>query len=150
MNGSRVPPAASATAARAAPGLAGAVGIPLVSTATGSMATAAPRNCTAVTATGSRSRSSRTCATVNVADSSSDTSTRPSPPAVAPPPPPPVTRPTPASDSAKPAQATGRATVRCHTAAMTATMTGTAPISKAAWLTLVRLIPAFCTTTDPP
>ena len=33
---------------------------------------------------------------------------------------------------------------------MTATSTGTAPISRAAWLTLVRLMPAFCTTTDPP
>jgi hypothetical protein len=150
VNGSSVPPAASATVARAAPGLAGATGIGPVSTATGSMAMAAPRNCTAVTATGSRSRSSPACATVNMADSSSDTSTRPSPPAVAPPPPPPLTKLTPASDSAKPAQATGRATVRCHTAAMTATRTGAAPISRAAWLTLVRLIPAFCTTTDPP
>jgi hypothetical protein len=33
---------------------------------------------------------------------------------------------------------------------MIATMTGVAPISRAAWLTLVRLIPAFCRTTDPP
>src|SRR5207344_1205385 len=84
------------------------------------------------------------------ADSSSDASTRPSPPAVAPPPPPPVTRPTPASDTAKPAQATGRATVWCQNAAMIATSTGAAPISRAAWVTLVRVMPAFCTTTDPP
>jgi hypothetical protein len=113
--------------------------------AKGSTASAAPRNCTAVTATGSRPRSSRTCATVNVADNSTDASTRASPPAVAPPPVPPVTRPTPAADAAKPAQAAGRATVRCHSAAMTATSTGTAPISRAAWLTLVRVMPAFCT-----
>jgi hypothetical protein len=116
----------------------------------GSAARAAPRNCTAVTATGSRPRSSRTCPTVNVADSSSETSTRPSPAGEAPPPRPPVTRPTPASDTANPAQATGRATLRCQSAAMTATSTGTAPTSSAAWVTLVRVMPAFCTRTDPP
>ncbi len=33
---------------------------------------------------------------------------------------------------------------------MTATSTGAAPISSAAWVTLVRVMPAFCTTTDPP
>jgi hypothetical protein len=33
---------------------------------------------------------------------------------------------------------------------MIATSTGVAPISSAAWLTLVRVMPAFCTTTDPP
>jgi Lrp/AsnC family transcriptional regulator, leucine-responsive regulatory protein len=33
---------------------------------------------------------------------------------------------------------------------MTATSTGTAPISSAAWVTLVRVMPAFCTRTDPP
>ena len=54
-----------------------------------------------------------------------------------------VTSPTPPSDSAKPNQATGRATVRCHTAAMIATSTGTAPMSRAAWVTLVRVMPAF-------
>ena len=59
-------------------------------------------------------------------------------------------RPTPPSETAKPNQATGRATVRCHTAAMTATSTGTAPISRAAWVTLVRMMPAFCTMTEPP
>jgi hypothetical protein len=136
--------------ARTAPGPCGAAGAPSVSAANGSAASAAPRNCTAVTATGSRPRSRRPWATVNVADSSSDASTRPSPAAVAPPPRPPVTRPTPTSDTANPAQATGRATVRCQSAAMTATITGTVPISSAAWMTLVRVIPAFCTTTDPP
>ncbi len=88
---------------------------------------------------------------MTVADSSRDASTRPSPASVAPPPPPPaVTRPTPPSETAKPNQATGRATVRCHTAAMIATSTGTAPISRAAWVTLVRVMPAFCTMTEPP
>ena len=33
---------------------------------------------------------------------------------------------------------------------MIAIRTGVTPISRAAWLTLVRLIPAFCRTTDPP
>jgi hypothetical protein len=33
---------------------------------------------------------------------------------------------------------------------MTATSTGTAPISRAAWLTLVRAMPAFCTAIVPP
>jgi len=150
VNGSSVPPAASPATARTTPGLVGIAGIPSVAAANGSIARAAPRNCTAVTATGSRSRSRRPWATVNADDSSSDARTRPSPPAVAPPPPPPVMTPTPASESAKPAQATGRATVCCQSAAMTAIRTGAAPISRAAWLTLVRLIPAFCTTTAPP
>jgi hypothetical protein len=145
-----VPPAVSAAVARTGPGPVTAGGIPSVSAATGSTARAAPRNCTAVAATGSWPRSSRVCATVKTADTSSDASTSTSPAVLAPPPRPPVTRPTPASDSAKPAQATGRATARCHTAAMTATITGTAPISSAAWVTLVRVIPAFCTRTDPP
>jgi hypothetical protein len=87
---------------------------------------------------------------VNVADSSSDARTRPSPLSEVPPPLPPVTRPTPASETANPAQATGRATLCCHSAAMTATSTGTAPMSRAAWVTLVRLMPAFCRMTEPP
>jgi len=75
----------------------------------------------------------------------------PSPAMVAPPPPLPVViSPTPPSDTAKPNQATGRATARYHTAAMIATSTGTAPISRAAWVTLVRPMPAFCTMTEPP
>jgi hypothetical protein len=61
-----------------------------------------------------------------------------------------VIRATPASETAKPSQATGRATVWCHSAAMTATMTGAAPMSRAACVTLVRVMPAFCTNTDPP
>ncbi len=150
MKGSTVPPTASAAAARTAPGLWGVAGTPSVTAANGSAARAAPRNCTAVTAIGSRPRSRPSWATVNTADSMSDASTSPSPTAVAPPPRPPVIRPTPASDSANPVQATGRATVRRQSAATTATITGTAPISSAAWVTLVRVMPAFCTTTDPP
>ncbi len=151
VKGSSVPPAVSAATARTGPGPAGAAGAPSVITLKASAARAAPRNCTAVTATGLRPGSRRPCATVNVAASSSEASTRPSPPRVAPPPPPPaVTRPTPARDSAKPAQATGRATVCCHSAAMTATSTGIAPISSAAWVTLVRAMPAFCRMTVPP
>jgi Lrp/AsnC family transcriptional regulator, leucine-responsive regulatory protein len=82
---------------------------------------------------------------VNEAEQSSDARTRPSPPKLAPPPPPAATSPTPANDSPWPAQPSGRATVRCPTAAMTAISTGVAPTSRAAWLTLVRAIPAFCT-----
>jgi hypothetical protein len=136
--------------ARIGPAAPGTDGRPSVTAANGSTARAAPRNCTAVAATGSRPASSRVCATVNTADTSSDASTSASPAALAPPPWPPVTRPTPASARAKPAHATGRATARCHTAAITATITGTEPISSAAWVTLVRTIPAFCSTTEPP
>ncbi len=103
-----------------------------------------------MTATGSRPCSSRVWPTVNVAEISSEISTRPSPSADAPPPWPPVTRPTPASETPKPTQATGRATARCQTAAITATSTGTAPISSAAWVTLVSATPAFWNTTEAP
>lgn len=50
-----------------------------VSVVTGSIATVAAANCTAVTAIGSRPGSSLVWATVNEADSSSDSSTSPSP-----------------------------------------------------------------------
>ena len=107
-------------------------------------------NSTAVTATGSCPRSSRACATVTAADSSTDTSTRASPRPLAPPPPPLATTATPAREMAKPAQATGRATLWCQAAAITATSTGPVPISSAAWVTLVAARPAFCSRTDPP
>ena len=103
-----------------------------------------------MTAIGSRPCSSRVWPTVKTAEISSEISTSPSPSADAPPPWPPVTRPTPASETPNPAQATGRATARCQTAAITATSTGTAPISSAAWVTLVRATPAFWKTTDAP
>jgi Lrp/AsnC family transcriptional regulator, leucine-responsive regulatory protein len=150
VKGATVPHSASPAVARSAPELPGTAGAPSVSSATGRTATAAARNWTPVTATGSRPRSSRACETVNVADTSCDASTSPSPASVAPPPLPPATRTTPASDTANPAQASGRATLCCHTAAMIAISTGAAPISNAAWVTLVRMIPRFCSTTDPP
>jgi hypothetical protein len=151
VNGASVPASASATTASTGPGRAGTAGAPSATRVKARAPSAAPRNCTAVTATGSRPGSSRACATVNVADSTSEASTSPSPAMLAPPPPPPaVTRPTPPSEMAKPSQASGRATVRCHSAAMTATSTGTAPISRAACVTLVRAIPAFCTMTVAP
>jgi len=150
VNGSTVPPRARARVATTAPAACGAAGPPSAAAENGSSASAAPRNWTAVTATGSRPRSRRAWPTVNVAEMTSEAITRASPVAEAPPPRPTVTRPTPASDTANPAQATGRATARCQSAAMTATITGTVPISSAAWVTLVRVMPAFCTTTEPP
>jgi len=150
VNGTSVPQAVSATVASTGPAVAGTGGSPSATTEYTRAARAAPRNWTAVTAIGSRSRSSRFWATVNVDDTSTESSTRPSPTVEAPPPCPPVTRPTPASDTPNPSQATGRATARCQTAAMTATSTGTAPMSRAAWVTLVFATPAFCRTTEPP
>jgi hypothetical protein len=127
-----VPQTARMTTATTGPSAGGAAGLPSVTAANGSAARAAPRNCTPVVATGSRPFSSRVCATVNTADTSSEATTRASPVALAPPPWPLVTRATPPSDSANPAQATGRATARCHSAAITATSTGAVPISRAA------------------
>jgi hypothetical protein len=76
-------------------------GRPSVPIATGSAAAVAARNCTAVTAMGSRPVSRRVCATVNDAESRSDTSIRLSPLIDAPPPCPALaTRATPASDTA--------------------------------------------------
>lgn len=122
-----------------------------VSVATGSMTTVAAANCTAVTAIGSRPGSSFVWATVNEADSSSDSSTSPSPVTLALPcAPAPAISTTPASDTAYPAQAIGRATARNQAAEITATSTGVAPTSSAAWLTLVRMTPAFCTKIVPP
>ncbi len=150
VNGSRVPHAMSAATATRLAVCAGAGGMPSVSALNGAVARAAPRNCTAVTAIGSRPRSSRVWPTVKTAESSTEPSTMPSPPRSAPPPPPAATRPTPLSETAKPAQATGRATLRCHTAAMIATSTGAVPMSSAAWLTLVRVMPEFWSRTVPP
>jgi hypothetical protein len=145
-----VPQNASPAAASRLPGPDGAPGMPSVATAIGSAATAAATNCTPVTATGSRSRSSRTCATVNPAEISCEASTRPSPPSVAPPPLPLATRPTPIRETAKPAHATGLAMLRCQTAVMIAMITGVAPTISAAWVTLVRTMPRFCSSTEPP
>ncbi|HEX5190169.1 MAG TPA: hypothetical protein VFW16_11540 [Streptosporangiaceae bacterium] len=152
MNGASVPATASASVARTAGMLAAAVVGRPEHAATGSTPAVAPRNWTAVTATGSRPRSSLGCATISAADSRTDARTMASP-STAPPAPPvcaAVTSAAPASDTPNPAQASGRATARCHSADMSATSTGTAPISSAAWLTLVFVMPAFCSSTEPP
>ena len=73
-----------------------------------------------------------------------------SPAPLAPPPRPAATTVTPPSEIANPAQATGRATVWCQAAAMTATRTGPAPISRAACVTLVLARPTFWIRTEPP
>jgi hypothetical protein len=150
VNGASVPSSASPAVASKPPAPPAAAGMPSVTAATGRAASAAARNWTALTATGSRPGSRRACATVNEAESITDASTRPSPVKVAPPPPPAATSATPANDTVKPVQAAGCAARRCRTAATTATSTGVAPTSRAAWLTLVRAIPAFCTRIDPP
>jgi hypothetical protein len=150
VNGANVPASARAPVASRAPGRPGATGAPSVTAATGRAASPAAVNWAAVTATGSRPGSRRAWATVNEAEKSSDARTSPSPARVAPPLPPAATRPTPASDTAKPSHATGRAISRCRRAATIATSTGEAPTSRAPWLTLVRAIPAFCTRIDPP
>ena len=81
-----MPPTASAAVARTGPAMPGIAGPASVTTANGSTARAAPRNCTAVAATGSRPASSRVCATVNIADTSREASTSTSPAVLAPPP----------------------------------------------------------------
>ena len=151
VNGSSVPAAVRPSTASTGPAPApeSAAGRPLISAA-GTAASAAPRNCTAVTAAGSRPGSSRSWATVKAAETSSEASTSRSPASAAPAPPLLASRATPASDTPNPAHATGLATAPCHSAAMTATMTGTEPISSAAWLTLVLVMPAFCSSTVPP
>jgi hypothetical protein len=102
VNGASVPASASAMTTGRPCAIPAAGGRPpSVPIATGSVAAVAARNCTAVTAIGSRPFSSRVWVTVNDAESSSDTPTRPSPLMVAPPPCPALaTRATPASDAA--------------------------------------------------
>jgi hypothetical protein len=121
-----------------------------VSRASGSVAAAAAISCTAVVAIGSCPRSTLACETVKPAEASWEARTRPSPASVEPAPWPAVMKPTPASDNANPAQASGRATLCPSTAASSATSTGVAPMSNAAWVTLVRSMPRFCRTTEPP
>jgi hypothetical protein len=150
VKGSRVPPITRPATARSTAGWAGTAGLPSVNMATGSTARLAARNCTAVTATGSRPGSNRAWATVKAAEIRTAASTMASPRRVVPAARPPTTRPTPASEIMKPAQASGRIPAWCQQAAMIAISTGAAPTNRAAWLTLVWVMPAFCTTTDPP
>ena len=151
VNGSSVPPTAEAghRQRRRQPRQC-ADGTPSTSSAAGTVPTAAAASWTAVTATGSRPASILGWATRNAADSSSEPAParhrpelilrrrarrsprrRPEPPR------------SPATDCADPARVPRPAVNR-------ATSTGVAPTSSAAWLTLVRPIPAFCRTiTDP-
>ncbi len=68
--------AASAATTSTGARCSGTGGGPSVRAATGSAASAAPRNWTAVTATGSRPASILGCPTVNTAEISTETSTR--------------------------------------------------------------------------
>jgi Lrp/AsnC family transcriptional regulator, leucine-responsive regulatory protein len=118
--------------------------------AAGSTATAAAASCSAVTATGSLPRSSRACDTVNPAEASWAARTSPSPPRLEPAPRPAAMMVTPASETPNPSQATGRGTPCPSTPASTTTSTGVAPMSSAACVTLVRWMPRFCSSTEPP
>ena len=73
-----------------------------------------------------------------------ESSTSRSPASAVPAPPPPATRPTPASAISAPIHAGAGLEPRRRSAVMMTTSTGTAPTISAAWLTLVRSIPAFC------
>jgi hypothetical protein len=100
VNGASVPPSTRIRMTGRPPAALATGGMPSVAIATGSAATVAARNCTAVTATGSRPGSRRVWATVKDAESRSDTRIRPSPVMVALPPAlAPATRQTPASDT---------------------------------------------------
>jgi len=148
--GATVPASTSAPVASSAAELAWSAGLPSVSNAIGSVSAAAASNCTALTATGSRSRSIRAWDTTKAADTSCAASTRPSPYSEEPPPLPAATIATPPSDSAKPAQAMGRAMPCPEIAAIIATSAGIVPISRAACVTLVCCTPMFCNTTEAP
>jgi hypothetical protein len=150
VNGARVPPTTSPAVARAVPAWAGTAGTPSRIPATGSAATAAAANWTAVTATGSRPTSIRGCATTNPADRTSDARTSESPVNVAAPPPSAAIPATPVSATANPAHETGPTTLRPSPTAISATRIGVPPTSRAAWLTLVRAMPAFCNTMTMP
>lgn len=150
VNGARVPPTTSPVAASTALAWTGAAGTPSRIHATGSAATAAAANWTAVTATGSRPESSRGCATTNPAESTSDASTSASPVRVAAPPPSAAIPATPVSATANPAHETGPTALRPSPTAISATRIGVPPTSRAAWLTLVRAMPAFCRTITMP
>ena len=148
--GATVPASTSAAVATMAVALPPWAGTGPPASAAGRTATAAARSCSAVTAAGSRPRSRRACETVNPDAATCPASTRPSPPRVEPAPCPPAMKPTPARERANPAHATGRATPWPAMAARTATSTGVAPMRSAAWVTLVRSMPRFCSRTDPP
>jgi hypothetical protein len=145
-----VPVRASASTAAIASPPAGAGGAPSRTIANGSADTAPAPSWTAVTAAGSRPASRPGWPTMNADDAVTDSSTSRSPASDVPVPPPPATRPTPASASSEPAHMSRPPEPRPSTAAMAATSTGTAPTISAAWLTLVRSMPAFWSTITTP
>lgn len=152
--GASVPSSTRAsTAASGRPGTGSAgpsrAGGPSCHQASGSAAAAAAVNWTPVTATGSRSASTSGWATVKPAESRADTPTSRSPPS-APPPPAPAYPAIPTVARARPAQVRRSAVDRPSRCAAAATSSGTTPSSSAAWLTLVRAMPAFCTATTTP
>ena len=87
---------------------------------------------------------------MNAADIVTESRTSRSPASEVPAPPPPATRATPASASSEPPHMRRLPEPRPSTAAMAATSTGTAPTISAAWLTLVRSMPAFWSTITTP
>ena len=122
----------------------------LEKTATGSAARPPAASWTAVTAAGSRPASRLGWTTMKAAEPVTESSTSRSPASEVPAPPPPATRPTPASATSEPAQASALLAPRRSSAEMMTTSTGTAPTMSAAWLTLVRSRPAFCSRITPP
>jgi len=150
QNASAVPVSASARTATIGVAADGAGGMPSVIAANGSAASPPPASWTAVTAPASRPRSSRGWMTMKPAEPVTDTSTSRSPVIDVPAPPPPATRPTPASATSEPAHVVAAAVLRPVSAAITATSTGTAPTISDACVTLVRSMPAFCSTITAP
>jgi hypothetical protein len=142
-NASAVPTSASAITATIGVAVVGAAGTPSNAMANGSAASPPPASWTAVTAPASRPWSSRGWTTMNPAEPLTEARTSRSPASDVPAPPPPATRPTPPSATSEPAQVSTVAAPRPSAAAITATSTGTAPTISAAWLTLVRSMPAF-------
>ena len=128
----------------------GSVGMPSITAATGSAAIAPAASWTAVTASGSRPSSSRGWTAMNAALPATEASTSRSPAPDTPPPPVPATSATPASASANPNQADRPADPRPAMVVKSATSAGTAPTISAAWLTLVRSMPAFWSTITRP
>jgi hypothetical protein len=144
---------ARTTAARIAePGqpVRSGTGNPSVTRAIGAIATAEARNCAALSVITSWPGRIRACRTVKAEPISTDSSTSASPAADAPPPPAPATTAIPARARPKPSQAASLTRAPSKSTARTATITGTAPISSAAWVTLVLVRPRFWTAMQPP
>lgn len=150
QNGSSVPSSDRATYADTAPAWAGADGAPPVTTAIGSATSPPAPNCTAVTAAGARFSSSLGCVAMKPAESTAEANTSRSPSDMGLPPPTPATRLMPPSARPEPPHVRARARPCPSAAVISATRTGTVPRMTAAWLTLVRSIPAFWSMITPP